>query len=406
MHFDFMTIIKISGMLFSNQLGQFPITSNRSNKYVVIFYIYNATFVKSVPIKSRSKEEILWAYRLIYAYLTARGCKPQLHKMDNKMSHDVKTFICKENMCLQYTPSNIHRTNQAEREIHMWKNHFLSGIAGLPKTFPFANWCRLTNQTDFILNMLWPCRQNPALSAFKVLKWSYSFNSTPMAPLGTKVLVHHKPNWHSSWDFLALNAWYISPFLQHYQCIKIIMRNTGGKRITDTFRYKHHAIPVPEVTATDRILKATHNLTAAIEGIQEVAPDELQAIKSLRPILLGKQIPQEPCPPPPTPLNDSYVDKAPIHMWDLVIHAQPIMPSNATQRASQTVFAIIDDGDAPPHLLPEVHTGSPAIIDNNDNAPPMIRRSWTWAQLHTQVESHLINMVIQDSLMPNFSFDI
>jgi hypothetical protein len=46
MHFVFMTIIKISGMLFSNQLAQFPITSNRGNKCVVIFYIYDANFVK------------------------------------------------------------------------------------------------------------------------------------------------------------------------------------------------------------------------------------------------------------------------------------------------------------------------------------------------------------------------
>jgi hypothetical protein len=38
-HFIFMTIIKISDMLFSNQLGRFPITSNRGNKYIVIFYI-------------------------------------------------------------------------------------------------------------------------------------------------------------------------------------------------------------------------------------------------------------------------------------------------------------------------------------------------------------------------------
>jgi hypothetical protein len=67
MHFVFMTIIEISGMLFSNQLGWFPITSNRGHKYVIIFYIYDADFVKSVPIKSRSKEELLRVYRLVYA---------------------------------------------------------------------------------------------------------------------------------------------------------------------------------------------------------------------------------------------------------------------------------------------------------------------------------------------------
>jgi hypothetical protein len=149
MHFVFMTIIKIYGMLFSNQLGWFPITSNRGSKYVVIIYIYNAIFVKSIPIKSRSKEELLWAYQLVYAYLTARGFNPQRHKMDNKMSHDVETFILKENTCLQYTPPDIHRTNPAEREICTWKNHFLSGIAGLLKTFPIANLCCLTNHSDF-----------------------------------------------------------------------------------------------------------------------------------------------------------------------------------------------------------------------------------------------------------------
>ncbi len=56
----------------------------------------------------------------------------------------------------------------------------------------------------------------------------------------------------------------------------------------DTFRYKKHAITIPIVTATDLILKATHQLTMAIEAVQEAAPDELRAIKSLRHILLSK----------------------------------------------------------------------------------------------------------------------
>jgi hypothetical protein len=93
-----------------------------------------------------------------------------------------------------------------EQEICTWKNYFLSGIAGLPKTFPIANWSHLTDQTDFTLNILWPCCQNPALLAFKALEVSYSFNATPMAPLSTKVLAHHKPNQRSSWGFYELHA--------------------------------------------------------------------------------------------------------------------------------------------------------------------------------------------------------
>jgi hypothetical protein len=156
-----------------------------------------------------------------------------------------------------------------------------------------------------------------------------------------------------------MNTWYISPFLQHYRCIKIIICNTSDERITDTFCYKHHAIPVPEVTATNCILEATHHLTMAIEGIQKATPDKLQAIESLHHILLVKQIPQQPRPPPPIPLHDSNIDKELIHMWDPTIHAQPILPSNATPRVPQTEHAIIDnDDDAPPHPIPSVHTGS------------------------------------------------
>jgi hypothetical protein len=60
-----------------------------------------------------------------------------------------------------------------------------------------------------------------------------------------------------------------------------------------------------------------------------------------------------------------------------------------------------NDDDTPPHPIPAVHTGSPAIIHDDDNAPPIAKRPRTQAQLCTQAESHLINMVIQDDLMPN-----
>jgi hypothetical protein len=202
-------------------------------------------------------------------------------------------------------------------------------------------------------------------------------------------------------------VWYISPSLQHYQCINIIMRDTGGKRITNTFHYKHHAIPVREVTATDCILKATHSFTVAIERVQEAAPDELQPIKSLHHILLGGKNPQQPCPPPPTHLHDSEINKEPIHTWDPTSRVQTTLPLAATSGAPQTDHAIIDDDDdAPTHPVPAVHTGRLAIIHDNVNAPPIVRCPWTQAQLHTQEEPHLINMVIQDNLMPNYSLAI
>ncbi len=51
-HFVFMAIYKINGYLFTNQTGHFPITSNRGHAYVVIFYIFDASTIWSVPIKN------------------------------------------------------------------------------------------------------------------------------------------------------------------------------------------------------------------------------------------------------------------------------------------------------------------------------------------------------------------
>jgi hypothetical protein len=56
------------------------------------------------------------------------------------------------------------------------------------------------------------------------------------------------------------------------------MTDMGGKRITDMFRFKHHAIPVPEITATNRIINATTRPTSTIDGIQDAPPNKIEAI--------------------------------------------------------------------------------------------------------------------------------
>jgi hypothetical protein len=87
----FMVIHNITGLVFSNQTGCFPITFNRGHEHLVIFYIYDANFILSVQIKNQTKQELLHAYQITYKYLSSCGFKPRLHKMDNKTSKDVKT---------------------------------------------------------------------------------------------------------------------------------------------------------------------------------------------------------------------------------------------------------------------------------------------------------------------------
>jgi hypothetical protein len=109
------------------------------------------------------------------------------------------------------------------------------------------------------------------------------------------------------------------------------MADTGNKRITNTFQFKHHAIPVPEITGTDRFIDATTRLTTAIAGVQDAPPDKMEAIQSLCTLLLGKVAPLSPptqsilpTPQPPTPLVN--VDK-PIIIWNLQL-VQPSLPTH------------------------------------------------------------------------------
>jgi hypothetical protein len=68
-----MHIHAINSVISSNQTGRFPITSNRGNAYVFVFYVYDANYIHLVPIKSRSKEELLHAYHETYEWLSMRG---------------------------------------------------------------------------------------------------------------------------------------------------------------------------------------------------------------------------------------------------------------------------------------------------------------------------------------------
>jgi hypothetical protein len=92
-HIIFMHAHAINGATSSDQTGRFPITSNRGSTYVVVFYVFNANYICSVPIKKRSTEELLCAYCKTYEWLTLPDFKPLLHKIDNETLHDVKNFI-------------------------------------------------------------------------------------------------------------------------------------------------------------------------------------------------------------------------------------------------------------------------------------------------------------------------
>ena len=73
----FMTIVAKEGLVASDQTDAFPQLSTRGHRYVCVFYVYDANYIKGVPIKSRKKEILLCAYKEAYNYCEDRGHKPK-----------------------------------------------------------------------------------------------------------------------------------------------------------------------------------------------------------------------------------------------------------------------------------------------------------------------------------------
>jgi hypothetical protein len=73
-------------------------------------------------------------------------------------------------------------------------------------------------------------RVNPNLSAYAYLNGNFDFNKTPLAPPGTKLVVHLKPDQQASWAYHGKEGWYVGPAMEHYRCVKCYIPTPGRER--------------------------------------------------------------------------------------------------------------------------------------------------------------------------------
>eukprot|EP00957_Ditylum_brightwellii_P002474 189947-Ditylum_brightwellii.AAC.1 len=104
--------------------------------------------------------------------------------MDNEVSAALMQAIAKEKIKLQLAPPHL--------------------------------WDRLIPQACMTLNMLRPSHLNLRISAEKQLNGMHDFNSMPLAPPSTKVIVHEKSTVRGTWSPHGVDGWYIGPSPHHY----------------------------------------------------------------------------------------------------------------------------------------------------------------------------------------------
>ena len=139
-----------------------------------------------------------------------------MHVMDNKTSRDLEDAIAETTMTLQLVPPNQHRAKLAERAIQTWKCHFISGLSRASTHFPIRLWATLVEQANITLNLLHTSNIEPKHSAYSQCFGSFNYNSTPLAPPGTCVMVHEKPTIRASWGVHAKEGFYTGPAMKHY----------------------------------------------------------------------------------------------------------------------------------------------------------------------------------------------
>ena len=284
--------------------GKFPYQSARGNQYLLVAYDYdsNAILVQALP--NRQKATITKSWKSINDILAKSGAQPIIYVMDNEASADLKSAMHSKDIKYELVPPHIHRRNAAERAIRTFKNHFIAGLASLDPNFPMAQWDRLLDQAVLTINHLRNARANPNLSAHAYLHGVFDFARTPLAPPGTRVLIHEKSTNRNTWAAHGTSAWYIGPAIHHYRCVKCFVPSTDRERDADTVKYFPHAVQFPKTTLEDYLRQSASDILDVLHQKPNMIPslsygNNTRNAVDLIAKLLNRQSPRPPLRPIP-----------------------------------------------------------------------------------------------------------
>ena len=261
-----------TGQIFTDLTGRFLQASSSGNSEMLVIYDYDSNFIHVEAMSSKSGPSILAAYTRAHTLLTSRGLKPALQRLDNEASAALQAFMTEAEVDFQLAPPHLHRRNAAERAIRTFKNHLIAGLCSTDRNFPLHLWDRLLPQALISLNLLRTSRLNPRLSAWAQVHGAFDYNRTPLAPPGTRVLIHEKPKVHETWAPHAVEGWYTGPALDHYRCYKVWATETSAERVADTLTWYPSQVSMPSTSSLDLATAAAQDLLAALLHPSDASP--------------------------------------------------------------------------------------------------------------------------------------
>ena len=103
-------------------------------------------------------------------------------------------------------------------------------------------------------------RLQPHLSSWASINGNHDFNQHPLAPPGTKVIIHTKTSNRPSWAFHGQIVWYIGPATSHYRCVRCFIPKSQSEIISDTVKFIPQHIPIPTANIDEHIRHSFNQL--------------------------------------------------------------------------------------------------------------------------------------------------
>ena len=89
-HDLYVCVDQVKDKIYTNQTGEFPITSSRGNKYIMIMCNIDGNAVLVEPMKNKTEDEMVETYQKMINRLKTGGIFPKNHILDNEISAKYK----------------------------------------------------------------------------------------------------------------------------------------------------------------------------------------------------------------------------------------------------------------------------------------------------------------------------
>ena len=89
-HDLYVCLDQVKDTIYTDQTGEFPITSSRGNKYIMIMCKIDGNAVLVEPMKNKTEDEMVETYQKMIDRLKTGGISPKNHILDNEISAKYK----------------------------------------------------------------------------------------------------------------------------------------------------------------------------------------------------------------------------------------------------------------------------------------------------------------------------